>query len=415
MYNFLSFFQREYLGLLDTECFTPLYTFVKKTDKLDMSQYWKSEIIYFDGNEFFTQLISDIESAQQYITLEMYIFNDDILGKKIAGHLINAHQRGVKVQIIVDGVGSYSFFDKLYEIFRKNGISVKIYNPLPFYHPYYGKISLFRKIQISRSRFWRINRRNHRKIITIDHNIMFTGSFNITAEPTKYYSGTPWKDMGIRVEGKNVKFAVLNFKKIWKLRDYYRYKKQIKGLVDLNWKISPLRLNNSLIMKGHYYKNILEMIKKSQTQIWLMTPYFIPKRRLIRSLGKAARRGVDVRIIISLNTDVRFFIWLQYFYYSYLLKKGVRIFQYSSSVLHAKNYIIDDLITIGSTNLNHRSFIHDLEVDLAVQDEGNKKKVLEHYLHLTNTQKEITLEGLKQRNLWEKVLSRIFFLFKYWF
>ena len=380
-----------------------------------MSQYWQSETILFNGDEYFSQLLTDIDQAEQYITIEMYIFNDDLLGKELTTHLLRAHARGVKIQIVVDGVGSHSFFDKLYDIFRKKGIQVKIYNPLPFYHPYYGKLSLIRKIQISRSRIWRINRRNHRKIVTIDHKIMYTGSLNFTAEPTKYYGGTPWKDMGIRVTGENVKFAVLNFKKTWKLRDYYRYKKQLKGVINLSWKASPLRLNHTVFMKRHYYKNLLEMIRKSQSRIWLMTPYFIPKRRLIRSLGKASKRGVDVRIIISHKTDVQFFLWLQYFYYSYLLKKGVKIYQYTNSVLHAKNYIIDEFITIGSTNLNHRSFIHDLEVDLAVQDEENKRRVTEHFLQTTESITEITLEALTQRSLWERALSRLFFLFKYWF
>ena len=146
-----------------------------------------------------------------------------------------------------------------------------------------------------------------------------------------------------------------------------------------------------------------------------MTPYFIPKRRLIRALGNAAKRGVDVRILISQKTDVRFFLWLQYFYYHYLLSKGVKVYQYTESVLHAKNYIIDDYISIGSTNLNHRSFLHDLEVDLVVQDEDNKKKVGEHFLTSIHTQAEVTLDSLTQRPLWDKILSRLFFLFKYWF
>lgn len=380
-----------------------------------MSQFWKSEDIFYDGDEYFDHLIKDIDHAQHYITVEIYIFNDDLLGKKLTAHLLNAHQRGVKIQIIVDGIGSYGFFDKLHGIFQKKGIMVKMYNPLPFYHPYYGKLSFIRKIQVFGARMWRLNRRNHRKIITIDHTIMYTGSFNFTAEHTTDHLEKPWKDMGVRVTGDHVKFAVLNFKKIWKLRDFYRYKKQLKGAVNLNWRQSPIRLNHTLFMKRYYYKNFLQRIQKAEKRIWLMTPYFIPKRRLIRTLGKAAKKGVDVRVIISLKTDVKFFRWLQYFYYAYLLKKGVKVYQYTDSVLHAKSYIIDDFITIGSTNLNHRSFIHDLEVDLAIQDSDNKRNIEEHFLTSTMTQKTITLEGLKHRPLMERVLSRLFFLFKYWF
>ena len=380
-----------------------------------MPKFWNTEEVFFDGDEYFDRLIKDIDQAQHYLTVEMYIFNDDMLGKKLAAHLINAHLRGVKVQIIVDGVGSYLFYDKLHAIFQKKGIMVKMYNPLPFYHPYYGKLSFIRKLQIMSVRLVRLNKRNHRKIITIDNTIMYTGSFNITAEHTRYHIDKPWKDMGVRVTGDHVRFAVLNFKKNWKLRDYFRYKKQLKRSTNINWRQSPLRLNHTLFMKRFFYKNFLQRIHQAQGRIWLMTPYFIPKRRLIRALGKAAKRGVDVRILISSRTDVEFFRWLQYFYYAYLLNKGVKVYLYTESVLHAKNYIIDDWMTIGSTNLNHRSFIHDLEVDLVIQDEKNQKEVTDHFLISSELQKPITLDGLKQRPLWDRLLSRIFFLFKYWF
>ncbi len=380
-----------------------------------MSGIWKSERVFLDGDEYFDHLLKDIDQAQHSITVEMYIFNDDLLGKMVMNHLINAHQRGVKVQIVVDGIGSFGFFDKLNAQFLKHGMVVKMYNPLPFYHPFYGKLTFLKKFQVFATRMWRLNKRNHRKIITIDQTIMYTGSFNITAEHTKYHTDVPWKDMGMRVTGDHVKFAVLNFKKIWKLRDYFRFKKQLRGQQAINWRVSPLRLNNTLFMKRYFYKNFLQRIKKAEKKIYLMTPYFIPKRRMIRALGKAAKRGVDVRILISFKTDVKFFKWLQYFYYAYLLKKGVKVYQYTDSVLHAKNYIIDDFMTIGSTNLNHRSFMHDLEVDLVIQDVDNRKKVEEHFIASSESQRAITLEGLKQRPLWDRILSRLFFTFKYWF
>jgi cardiolipin synthase A/B len=352
-----------------------------------MSGIWKSEQVFFDGDEYFDSLLKDIDRAQHYITVEIYIFNDDPLGKKITNQLLKAHQRGVKVQIVVDGIGSFGFFDQLNSVFLKSGIVAKMYNPLPFYHPFYGKLTFLRKFQVFATRMWRLNKRNHRKIITIDNTIMYTGSFNFTAEHTTLHIEAPWKDMGVKVTGDYVRFAVLNFKKVWKLRDYFRFKKQMKGIPNLNWRVSPLRLNTTLFMKRYFYKNFIQRINKSQKKVWLMTPYFIPKRRLIRALGKAAKRGVDVRILISLNTDVKFFRWLQYFYYNYLLKKGVKVYQYTDSVLHAKNYIIDDYMTIGSTNLNHRSFMHDLEVDLVIQDVDNKKKVEDHFLASSETQK----------------------------
>lgn len=380
-----------------------------------MSLTWQSEEVFFDGDSYFRRLIEDIDQASQYISIEIYIFNDDVIGRLIADHLFKAYERGVKVQIIVDGVGSYGFFDRMNGLFRDKKIFVKMYNPLPFYHPYYGKLTLLRKAQALGVRLLRINNRNHRKIITIDYNIMYSGSYNITAEHTRFHKEKPWKDMGVRVTGEIVKYSVLNFKKMWKLRDYFRYKKTLKNRADFNWKTSPLRLNQTVFMKNFFYRDFIRRTQQAERRIWFMTPYFIPKRRLIRALGKAAKRGVDVRILISQRTDVKFFHWLQYFYYGYLLNNGVKVYQYTESVLHAKNYLIDDYISIGSTNLNHRSFLHDLEVDLVIKDEDNKCKVEDHFVASINPPNMVTLEKMAQRSFLERFLSRLFFLFKYWF
>lgn len=376
--------------------------------------YWETEELFFDGDQFFDRLIKDIEAARDSITVEVYIFNDDLLGRKMAAHLVAAQIRGVKVQVIVDGVGSYNFYNRLSGLFSKRGVTVKTYNPLPFLHPFYGKVNFLRKLQIYVLRFLRLNKRNHRKIVTIDEHILYSGSFNFTAEHTSFHHASKWKDMGVRVSGQMVKYAVLNFKRNWKLRDYYRYKKVLKKLPRSNWRHSPLRMNHTLMMKRYFYKNFLNNIHRAQKRIWFVTPYFIPRRRIIRLLGAAAARGVDVRLLTTWKTDVKLFRTLQFFYYPYLLSKGVKVFQYSDSVLHAKNYIIDDWMTIGSTNLNHRSLIHDLEVDLVVQDEENKKKVEEHFLEMTGKLELVTIEKMKGLTFADRMMSRLYFLFRYW-
>jgi cardiolipin synthase len=380
-----------------------------------MTVTWTSERIFFDGDDYFESVLQDIDGACESVTIEMYIFNDDLLGKQVAARLIAAHQRGVTVRILVDGIGSWTFFDKLYGAFAKRGIRVKIYNPLPFYHPIFGKVSGLKKLSVLGARLWRLNRRNHRKLITIDEEILYVGSFNVAAEHTRYHVEAAWKDMGVRVTGAHVRFAVLNFLRLWRLRDYYRYQRRHRGTLSVDWRGSPLRLNQSFLKRQYFYRDFLERINRSRQRVWLMTPYFIPKRRLIRVLARAAERGVDVRLLISRRTDVRVFAWLQYFYYGYLLRKGVKVYQYTAAVLHAKNYLIDDFMTVGSTNLNHRSFIHDLEVDLVVVGEHNRRTIEAHFLAATESQQAVTLEELKRRPLRERFLSRLFFLFKYWF
>ncbi len=376
--------------------------------------YWETEELIFNGDEYFDRLIRDIEASRESITVEIYIFNDDLLGKKLAAHLVAAHLRGVKVQVIVDGVGSYNFYERLYGVFEKKGIIVKTFNPLPFLHPFYGKMTFARKFQKFILRAMRLNKRNHRKIVTIDQNIMYSGSFNFTAEHTSFFHADAWKDIGIRVTGQMVKYAVLNFKRNWRLRDYYRYKKQLKKLPRSNWRHSPLRMNHTLMMKRYFYKNFMNHIHRAQKRIWFVTPYFIPRRRIIRLLGAAAERGVDVRLLTTWKTDIKLFRTLQFFYYPYLLSKGVKVFQYSDTVLHAKNYIIDDWMTVGSTNLNHRSLIHDLEVDLVIQGEENRKKLEEHFLEMTGQLELVTAESMKARTFLDRMMGRLYFLFRYW-
>lgn len=375
---------------------------------------WESEKIFFDGDEYYSSLIQDLLGAKSLITVEMYIFHDDHLGRRIIEILLEAHQRGVRVLVLVDGVGSFDFAHHLAPLLDEHSVRFKFFNPLPFYHPYYGNLSFTRKIQVLFSRLLRMNQRNHRKMITIDERILYTGSFNISAMHVRAPKITPWKDMGVRVTGTPVKFAVLSFKRNWKLREFLRYRKKMKALRPLR-KLIPLRLNHTLAMRKLYLESFIRRINRAEEKVWFMSPYFVPRNRVIRALARAAKRGVDVRLLLSADSDVKLFYFLQSYYYPYLIKAGVKIFLYADSILHAKNYIIDDWMTIGSSNLNHRSVIHDLEVDLVISDPANQEKVLEHFLSCTREDKRVREEDLAEVSLGYKLLGKLFFMFRYWF
>jgi cardiolipin synthase len=241
---------------------------------------------------------------------------------------------------------------------------------------------------------------------------MYTGSYNFTAEHTRFHTEKKWKDLGVRVVGSQVKIAVLSFKKIWNLKEYRQYKKIEKNYIK---NIASIQLNHSVFMKQLYYRQLLRNIRNAKDRIWLITPYFIPTGAFIRALGKAAARGVDVQILTSSKSDVKIFQTLQFFYYPFLLKKGAKVYQYTETVLHAKSFIIDDWITIGSSNLNHRSLIHDLEVDLAIQRGDNRKRIEIDFITSTQSQLEVTKKHVDQRSLWDRFLSNLYFIFKYWF
>jgi cardiolipin synthase A/B len=377
-----------------------------------MTYLWKKEEIFLSGEKYFERIISDIGSARSWVTVEMYIFNDDVLGKRVAQALIEASRRNVTVQLLVDGVGSHRFFQTLYPLFAQEKIGVKVYNPLPFLHPYYGKLNIYGKLHALGVRLLRLNKRDHRKIITIDEYVLYAGSFNITSEHTKIGTEQAWKDMGVRVQGEHVKFAVMNFLKSWRLRLYYQYKKKNRSL--LSWKQSPIRLNSTIFMKRYFQKQFLNNMNIAQKRVWLMTPYFIPQRNFIKSLAKAAHRGVDVRLLLSQKSDVGIFRTLQTFYYPFLIKSGVKVYLYNESVLHAKTYLFDDWMTVGSSNLNHRSLMHDLEVDLIVQSEQNHKIIEDDFAQTVSTLRPLSLEDLKQTSIFDQFLTKVFFIFRYW-
>jgi cardiolipin synthase A/B len=381
------------------------------TDEPPMSLHWNTEEVLFDGDLFFERMLSDIKSAQQEISVEVYIFSPDELGNRVLEALSEASQRGVKVQVLVDGVGSYQFFDHLFGQLQSSGVDVKVYNPLPFYHPFIGNLSLKRKIKIFFQRFARLNKRDHRKIIIIDQKILYIGSFNITAEHTSLSPVKKWKDIGARVTGEYVLEAVLQFKKTFHAQDFRSFKKSFKKKFK---RTTPLFFSPAILSRKTFKRERFDRVKKAQQHIWLMTPYFIPAPRQVRALALAAKRGVDVRLLTNLKSDVEIFRTLQFIYYEYLIKNGVKIYQYTDTILHAKTYVIDDWVSIGSSNLNQRSLIHDLEADLILEDPVNQDLVKRDFEKSLLGLAPLDQEFLNKRPYWDKFLSQLFYLFRYW-
>ncbi|MCE3012035.1 MAG: phospholipase D-like domain-containing protein, partial [Proteobacteria bacterium] len=175
-----------------------------------------------------------------------------------------------------------------------------------------------------------------------------------------------------------------------------------------------IRLNQNFRLRRSLYKDFLKRLKKSKKRIWLVTGYFQPKRSIINSLKAAARQGVDVRILLSTKSDVFYYSLLQTYYHYELLDAGVKIFEFDPSIIHAKNYFIDDWITVGSTNLNYRSFMHDLEVDIRIQHPQNKKLLEKNFQEQESASTPLTFEQLNLRPWWKTIASRLIFLFRYW-
>ena len=155
-------------------------------------------------------------------------------------------------------------------------------------------------------------------------------------------------------------------------------------------------------------------LRTAQSRIYIASPYFIPKGSLLRSLKKAARNGIEVVLCLPHNTDVFIVRLASYALFRRLLNSGVKIFEYQSSNLHAKYKIIDDKIWIGSKNLNHRSLIHDLEVEVV----DDAPLILANFLNQWNidmqNSQQILITDLNKIPWWKNLLSNILFIFRYW-
>ena len=381
---------------------------------MNKNEFIVQEQIFTDGTDYFQALLTDIHHAKKSIDLEIYKFNKDSLGKKIAKSLIEAAKRNVKIRVIVDGAGSPEWGGSVTRQLEKNNIETRIFHPLRwgFWQWQRGippKPWIIRAFHL----LTRINSRAHRKFCIIDNRIVYVGSFNICINHLSHSEGGDgWRDTGVKltdVDCTNLKNA---FEATWEHKHLHEPMRDIFRHIKTN---PRFRLNYTWFRRRILYKNLLRRIKDSQRRIWITNAYFVPDSHLLSHLRNAAERGIDVRILLPHKSDVFIMPWASTTFYENLLKTGVRIFEYQPSMLHAKSLIIDDWMMVGSSNLNHRSILHDLEVDILIL-EGHAKNQLEHqFLNDLQHATEIQLEQWRRQRPWyRRLIGRLVLSIKYW-
>ena len=307
-------------------------------------------------------MLAAIHGARDNINLEMYIVSDGQIGHMIANALIERAHHGVKVNLIYDSLGSLdtpaSFFDNL----RANGIAVVDFNPLS---PFQAKHWSFRKL----------THRTHRKLLIIDGRTAFTGGINISEVYASGIRSGPrnaapadWRDTDIEVAGP----AALEFQKLF-ISDWYheggmpldqhRYFPKVpaegKQIVRV---VGSVPQEFSLI-----YVDLISAVVNSETNVFITDAYFDPDRQMRRALREAAQRGVDVRLLLPSQSDEPFIVSAQRAHYHGLLKTGVKIYEWSGKMLHAKTATIDGVwSTVGTSNLDWWSIARDNEVNAII-------------------------------------------------
>ena len=327
--------------------------------------------IITDGYAYFPELLKDMAAANHHIHLDLYIFEDDALGRLVAEALIDKARQGVEVRLIYDDVGCWKVNHRFFDLMRDAGVEVVPFLPVRF--PSFTS---------------KANYRDHRKIIVIDGRIGYVGGMNIALRYVKGTGTQPWRDTMWRLTGGAVYALQRAFLVDWYFVDRTLITSRIY-YPPIDRHEQPI-VNNCMIQvvtsgpTAHYpevMQGFVRSILAARRYVYIETPYFLPNEPVLFALKTAAVGGVDVRIICPLRSDAFFTDWASRSYLRELHEAGAKIFLYQAGFMHAKVLVSDDtLSTCGSTNLDIRSFENNFEVNAFVYDEGTALRMKKVFL-----------------------------------
>jgi cardiolipin synthase len=355
-----------------------------------------------NGAETFPAWLAAIDSARERVSLEMYIFNDDKIGRRFADALGRAVARGVQVRLLYDYVGCRDTPKAFFERLRAAGVHTIGYHKYRFWRP----------------RLWSLFRRDHRKTLACDGRVAFTGGVNIADDWVSLADGGgDWHDAAIQVEGPAVRVIEAIFLRTWNRRARKRARLDPAQLTRPapagDTRLSVVS-NTELRERFAIRRSALHAIRESGRRITLANPYFVPDRGILHALTRAARRGVDVRLLLPARSDSRLLDLAARATFGALLKGGVRIWR-SQSVIHTKLLAVDDaFVSIGSYNFDHRSLRYNLEMVVNVLDgrhSANAVAMLEADIAAST---ELTLETFERRSPFGRLLERLAHSLRHW-
>jgi cardiolipin synthase A/B len=314
-----------------------------------------------NGEQFFPALISEIRSAVSSIHIETYIYVEDQIGLEVSAALRAAAARGVKVRLLIDGIGSRGFAADGAVALRQAGIDVRVYKKDNNW------------FSLARARL----RRLHRKIAVIDGRVAFVGGINIVSDFAPPNTDTAQFDYSARIEGPLVKEIHANAAQVW-LSTFPRYlRRTFPGLENDDNAIPEGRASAAFLYRDNFRnrrtieKHIRLAIDGAKSEVLLANAYFLPGLRFRHTLRAAAKRGVTVKLLLQGHTDHVFLRAATRYLYAHLIASGVYIAEYERAMLHAKVCVVDsEWACVGSSNLDPFSLMLSREANVAVREEA---------------------------------------------
>jgi cardiolipin synthase len=374
-------------------------------------------VLLENGPKTYEAMFGAIASARDSINMETYILDDDEVGQRLADALIARQRAGVQVNLIHDAVGTLGTKKAYFQRLRDAGISIVTFNPV---NPLAAKAG------------WQVNNRDHRKLLVVDGSSAVLGGINISSvyssSPGRSSGGSfssgggdkkhlPWRDTDLLIEGPVVADLQKLFFETWNAQ---------KGPPATGRAYFPAleRKGNAVVRAigstpdepfSQIYVTLISAINSAESEILLTNAYFVPDPQLMQALIGAVARGVDVRLIVPSTSDSSLVFHAGRAHYETLLKGGVKLYERREALLHAKTGVVDGVwATVGSTNLDWRSFLHNQEltaVVLGAEFGATMRAAFERDLAASN---QITLEAWERRPMTTRLKESFARLWEYW-
>ena len=344
--------------------------------------------VYTKFDDMFGDLLRDLAEAKDHVHIEFYIFEDDEIGRRLGEALIALAARGVEVRVIYDSAANLTRA-KFYRWLRKNGVKVKAFMPviLPILSP-------------------TTNNRNHRKAVVIDGKVGYTGGMNIATRYSKGIRGGVWRDTHIRIAGPAAAEIQTSFLVDWEFcaKEYVNGSRYYPHIGRCGNAIAQIATSGPMDEWNVTMQGMMRMITQAKEYVYIESPYLIPTEPVLMALRNAALSGVDVRLIVPIQGDRGVLVPLATrSYVEDVLVAGVKVYFYKKGYLHSKTLVADGtMATVGSTNLDVRSFEQNFEINAFIYDREVAQTLKEAFMKDIEDSVPVDIQRWEARSKWSR-------------
>ena len=345
--------------------------------------------LLINGEDYFPRVFEAIRAARHEVLVETFIIFEDPVGQALQQALIEAAERGVRIEVTADGYGTADLGKAYIEALTRVGVRVHLFGLRP---KMFGmRTNLFRRL--------------HRKIVVVDGEVAYVGGINFCLDHLQEFGPMAKQDYAVEVRGRVV-------------ADIHRAAVELLAQCGVDTPGAGLRpspgsqgrsamllaIRDNDAHQDDIEDQYMAAIRNARERLLVANAYFFPGYRLLRELRNAAQRGVQVSLILQGQPDMRWVWVLGRLLYDYLLRDGVQIYEYRATMTHVKVMIIDGLwAVLGTTNIDNRSFEHNDEVNVGLRDAAVAARLMEDYQRDLEQCQQITLERWQRRPIWEKI------------